>query len=144
MIPDFTENGRLPLGIHRATWDEFAERFVTFQRSDHRLRLGERIQSLYDEVRSSGIVRRFIIAGSYVTSKSEPNDFDCLLVLDPAIMEVSLAPFEYNVISQRIIRRRFKGDIFTAFDHSEPLREYLAFFQTARDGQQVGIVEIEL
>ena len=144
MIPELVEPGLLPPGIHSATWDEFAERFIIFQRSDQRLRVGERLQALYDEVRASGIVRRLLVAGSYVTDKAEPNDFDCVLVLDRTIIGKPLRPFQYNLLSHRMSQRIFKGDVFAAFDGSPELDKFLEFFQTTRDGERMGIVEIEL
>jgi hypothetical protein len=144
MIPGLTERGLLPEGIHLATWAEFAGRFVVFRQSDQRLRVGERLQALYDEARKSGIVRRFLVAGSFVTDKAEPNDFDCLLVLDPAIVGKPQPPFQYNLISRRMARRIFKGDVIPALEDSVALAEYLEFFQTTRDGERMGIVEIEL
>jgi hypothetical protein len=41
-------------------------------------------------------------------------------------------------------RRMFGGDIMPALDHSTTLQQYLDFFQTARDGKRIGIVEIQL
>lgn len=38
----------------------------------------------------------------------------------------------------------FGGDVVPTIDASKALGEYLEFFQTARDGQRVGIVEIQL
>ena len=92
MIPDFEPNGLLPSGIHPARIEEFAERFVYFDQSDRRFRVFEKLKALIDEARSSGIVRRIFLAGSFVTDKPEPNDFDCILVLDPVIVGQSLRP----------------------------------------------------
>lgn len=144
MIPEFTELGLLPPGIHSATWHEFSERFVVFQHSDQRIQIGDRLKALYDECKNSEIVRRFLVAGSYVTDKAEPNDYDCLLVFDPAIVKTLLAPHQYNLISHRMAKRRFKGDIMTVIDGSAVFLRYLEFFQTTRDGEKTGIVEILL
>jgi len=38
----------------------------------------------------------------------------------------------------------FGGDVVPTIDGSKALGEYLEFFQTARDGQRVGIIEIQL
>lgn len=143
VIPDFQEAGLLPPGIHPASWDEFAERFVQFQETDRRIRIGERLKSLYHEIRTSGIVRRLIVAGSYVTGKASPNDFDCVLVLDPAVVTTDLRPSQYNLVSRRMARRLYGGDVFAAIEGSEALEEYLRFFQTTRDGESMGVVEIE-
>ena len=36
---------------------------------------------MLEEAQASHIVERLIFGGSFVTSKSEPNDFDCIIVL---------------------------------------------------------------
>ena len=41
-------------------------------------------------------------------------------------------------------RRLFGGDVVPALESSVLLDEYLDFFQTTRDGERVGIVEVEL
>ena len=93
MIPAFTEQGFLPPGIYQATLDEFKERFVIFQRSDRRLRLFVQLEKLLDQAARAGIVKRILIAGSFVSAKPEPNDFDCIVVLDPSIVGKPLRPF---------------------------------------------------
>lgn len=144
MIPAFTEQGFLPPGIHQATRDEFKERFVIFRRSDRRLRIFDQLEQLLDQAAQAGIVRRILIAGSFVTAKPEPNDFDCIVVLDPSIVGRSLRPFEYNLVSRKMARRMFGGDVMPALDHSAALQQYLEFFQTTRDGHPMGIVELQL
>ena len=143
MIPEFTEQGFLPPGMHHATLAEFKERFVVFQRSDRRFHIFEHLQKLFDQAARSGIVRRIIVAGSFITAKPEPNDFDCVVVLDPSIVGQPLRPFEYNLVSRQRARRMFGGDVMPALDNSTALQEYLEFFQTTRDGKRIGIVEIQ-
>ena len=144
MIPAFTEQGFLPPGIHRATVEEFKERFVVFQGSDRRFQIFGDLEKLFDQAARSGIIKRIIMAGSFVTAKPEPNDFDCLVVLDPAIVGTPLRPVEYQLVSRRMARRMFGGDVMPALDQSMALQQYLAFFQTTRDGTRVGMVEIQL
>ena len=76
--------------------------------------------------------------------KAEPNDFDCVLVLDRSIMGTTLPPLQYNIVSRRMARKMFGGDVVPVFEGSAALAEYLEFFQTTRDGQRAGIVEIEI
>ena len=85
-----------------------------------------------------------IVAGSFVTAKPKPNDFDCILVLDDSIIGRPLPPFQYNLVSRRMARRVYGGDVMPAFEDSEALAEYLEFFQTTRDGERMGVVEIVL
>jgi hypothetical protein len=144
MIPAFTEQGFLPPGIHQATVEEFKERFAVFQRSDRRFQIFEYLARFFDQAARSGIVKRIIMAGSFVTAKPESNDFDCIVVLDPAIVGKPLRPFEYHLVSRHMARRMFGGDIMPALDHSTALQQYPEFFQTTRDGKRIGIVEIQL
>ena len=144
MIPDFTEDGLLAIGIHQATRDEFRDRFAIVDGSDRRVRIFEQLDRLLDEAAKSGIVKRILVAGSFVTAKPEPNDFDVILVLDASIVQRDLRPFEYNLVSRKMARRLFRGDVMPALEGSAELGEYLKFFQSTRDGRQVGMVEIVL
>ena len=144
MIPDFMENDFLPDGIHSATIAELRERFSYFDVSDQRLRVYRGLQKLLDEAGKSGIVRRVIVAGSFVTNKSEPNDFDAILVLDQAVVNQTLRPREYNLVSRKMARRIYGGDVLAAVDGSAALAKYLKFFPTNRAGEPVGVVEIAL
>ena len=101
MIPNFTEDGLLPVGIHQATREVFRARFAKFDRSDRRLRIFEQLDRLLGEAENSGIVKRILVAGSFVTAKPEPNDFDVILVLDASIVDRDLRPFEYNLVSRQ-------------------------------------------
>ena len=144
MLPDFTETGLLPDGVHRATIAEFEKRFVFFGVSDRRFRLFEKLRELYDQARRSGIIRRFLVVGSFVTSKPEPNDFDCVLVLDSSVAGHDLAPMEYNLVSLARARRIFGGDVFPVLEGTPRMDRFVEFFQSSRHGDRVGIVEIEL
>jgi hypothetical protein len=77
MIPEFNDNGYLPPGIHRATLEEIASRFG--QEPELRQAQTESLRWLFDLSKRVG-VQRFIIDGSFVTDKWEPNDVDCVLL----------------------------------------------------------------
>jgi hypothetical protein len=94
MLPDFTEDGLLPEGIHQTTIEEFEKRFVYFDVSDRRYRLFDKLRELYREAKRSALVKRFIVGGSFITSKPEPNDFDCILVLESTVRSDHLRPME--------------------------------------------------
>ena len=81
MIPDFNEHGYLPAGIHRATLEEVAQRFG-HQSEPRRVQM-ESLRWLCDLARQAGL-RRLIINGSFVTDTYEPNDVDCVLLIEPA------------------------------------------------------------
>jgi hypothetical protein len=94
MIPLFDPDGDLPQGMHQTTWTAFRERFCIFARSDRRLRLCRQIEQMLEEAQASRIVERLIFGGSFVTNKSEPNDFDCIIVLKAETHYEDLSPFQ--------------------------------------------------
>ena len=144
MIPEFTEDGWLPKGVHRATLEEFKARFVYFKRSDRRFRIFEKLQEVYWQAQRSGIVKQFVVGGSFVANQAEPGDFDCILVLDPKIEGRELRPAEYNLVSRQRARRLFGGDVIATVDGSREHHAFLEFFQMTRDKNHIGVVEIEL
>lgn len=80
MIPQFNDEGYLPAGIHLATLDEIAARFG--QDSELRRVQMDSLRWLVDAARRSG-VSRMVVNGSFVTDKLEPNDVDCVLLVEP-------------------------------------------------------------
>lgn len=80
MIPASDDNGYLPPGIHQATLDEIEARFGT--ESELRRVQFQSLKWLIDLMRRAGL-RRLVIDGSFVTDRFEPNDIDCILLIDP-------------------------------------------------------------
>ncbi len=133
-IPDLDTDGFLPPGVHDCTLDEMGARFGVFQGSDRRCRLFERLKSFVAEARSTGFVVAIVVNGSFVTSRPDPNDIDLILVLpDEAVLHDELRPFEYNVVSKRMPRRRFGFDVFLAVEGKPEFFNRVAFFQMIRD-----------
>src|SRR5690348_13204683 len=77
MIPDFDDNGYLPVGIHPAGLGEIAARFG--QEPELRRVQIESLHWLVDLAKRVG-VQRIIVDGSFVTDKWEPNNIDCALL----------------------------------------------------------------
>lgn len=144
MIPPFDPDGDLPPGRHTATWQEFQERFCLFRRSDRRLQLCHRIEQMLDEARASHIVERVIFGGSFVRAQPEPNDFDCIVVLQAGTRYDTLQPFQRWVADTREASCRYRGDMFVARTDQPTLDIYLDFFAMHRHGKQVGLVEVML
>jgi hypothetical protein len=144
MLPEFTEDGLLPAGIHRATFEEFENRFVYFDRSDRRYRLFGKLRELYFQAKNSDIIEHFLVGGSFDSSKPEPNDFDCILVFDPAIEDRAMSAMEYNLLSRPSARRIFGGDVIAVTEGTVDYHRYMTFFQHTRDKVPVGIVEIDI
>jgi hypothetical protein len=80
--PNFDNNGDLPVGIYRATLSEVIAHFETS--TLHRRLVAQRLARLYTLARRTGQLARFIIFGSFVTAKREPNDVDIFMLMEDA------------------------------------------------------------
>jgi len=77
MIPEFTEKGYLPAGVHIATLEELEARFG--REPELRRVQMESLRWLVELGRRVGVLR-IIVNGSFVTDKWEPNDVDCVFL----------------------------------------------------------------
>lgn len=78
-LPDFNDEGDLPRGLHQATIDEIITRFSTG--TPQRQAVTTRLTRIYNLVQATGKLERFIIFGSFITNKPDPNDVDIVLVM---------------------------------------------------------------
>ncbi len=145
--------GVLPEGIHPGTIEEVDEAFGRFQRTDRRIRLTAQLRELLNDARRSGIVAALVIDGSYVTRKDEPGDIAIVVAIRPDFdLSQELRPFEYRVVSKRMIRLGHQFDARVLVDGSELYHEAVDFFARVRrdDPDQAdlpprkGLVRIEL
>ena len=142
MIPPFTQAGLLPPGIHLATREEFLQRFC--MDTSRRRQLFQNLERLLESLKKVSSARRILLGGSFVSSKPEPNDIDCIITFDPQIAGSQLRPFEYNVFSGKAVRRMFHIDAYPVVEGTPELAELLEFFQETRDGQEVGLIEVTI
>ncbi|HQU42466.1 MAG TPA: nucleotidyltransferase domain-containing protein [Pirellulales bacterium] len=142
-LPEFNEFGDLPAGCHSATLDEVIARFGsgTAQRAE----VTTRLQRIHQLSAQTGQVARLVVFGSYVTDASEPNDVDVVVVMreefrsENCPREASLL-FDHNRANDELGASVFW--IRPEMLLGESLEEFLAFWQTTRDGRRRGIVEI--
>ena len=108
--------------------DEAAERFGAFQSSDRRPRLWARFAEFMREVNACGLVEAVLVDGSFVTTTSDPNDIDLVLVVSASHdFEADFQPNEYNILSKRQVNRRVGFDLLVARAGSEEYRRYGSF-----------------
>src|SRR5437868_155405 len=79
-LPSLMPTGDLPVGVHRATLSEVLDRFGAGSRP--RMAVAERLRRVYGLARDTGHLARFVVFGSFITDKPEPNDLDVFLVMD--------------------------------------------------------------
>jgi hypothetical protein len=76
---DSGEAQELPLGVHPASLSEVRALFGVG--SARRKTLILRLERIYRAARSTGHLMRFVVFGSFVTGKPEPQDVDLFLVM---------------------------------------------------------------
>lgn len=144
VLPELTDGGELPPGVHIAEWQEFEARFGGS--SPRRLWLLGRLRTLLDLASTSGELRRVFIWGSFVTGKPAPKDLDILLIMSDGFEVDRLAAPVQAIFDSTRARLLFESDVFWARASigGEVLRLWLDTYQTSRDFRKRGIVELVL
>ncbi len=141
-IPQFNENGDLPVGVHVATLREVILRFANVNLA--RQIMGKRLKRIYELAVSTGHLTRFAVFGSFVTDKEEPNDVDVVMVMNESFDGSVLAEPASLLFSHDSADAEFGASIFwgrrpVAFGGEQAMIE---FWQTKRDDSLRGIIEI--
>jgi len=141
-LPVFNEDGDLPPGIHRATLAEVVERLG--QGSFRRRVVADRLIRIYQLAAMTGKLARFVIFGSFVTTKAEPNDVDIILLMEDTF-DLALVTGEAALVFQHMEAEVcFGASVFwtrrsLAIGGEQAMIEY---WQVRREGGLRGIVEI--
>jgi uncharacterized protein DUF6932 len=142
-LPDFNEQGELPLAIHRASLTEICARFGG--ETPERQRATNNLRQIHQVATVTGKLQRFIIFGSYVTAKLAPNDVDVILVMCDDFDVDSCDPESKALFDHQIAPVRFGASVFWTRPCSvfgESLESFLASWQIKRDKSRRGIVEV--
>ena len=141
-LPNFEDDGNLPPGLYSADWEEVRATFATTPR---RRVLMERLQRLHSLAEATGFLERFVVFGSFVTTKPEPGDIDVILVMGTGFQS-SQAPLETRALfDHEQADAQFGASVFwirTDLLILETVDEFLDYWQTRRDGQRRGIIEV--
>lgn len=143
-LPPFNENGDLPSGVYRATLAEVLARFG--QGSNQRSIVADRLKRLYQLAISTGHLSRFVVFGSYVTSKAEPRDVDIILLMEDTF-DLAAVSGEVALLFQHMeADSHFGASVFWARRSGAIGGEQamIEHWQLRREGGQRGIVEIIL
>jgi hypothetical protein len=141
-LPAFNADGDLPPGVHRATLTEVLERFG--QGSVQRRAVADRLRRVYQLVVSTGLLARFVVFGSFVTAKEDPNDVDIILLMENTFDLASLTgeaalPFQHMEADAHFGASVFWTRRSGAIGGEQAMLEY---WQVRREGDRRGIVEI--
>src|SRR5207249_6499096 len=78
-LPELDHYDDLRVGVHQASLDEVIARFG--HGTPQRQLVTTRLLHIYDLACGTGKLERFVIFGSYVTAKPNPNDVDIILIM---------------------------------------------------------------
>ncbi len=142
-LPAITETGDLPQGVHRASLQEVLNQFG--QATVQRRLVGMRLRRVHDLAVATRHVKQFIVFGSFVTGKPEPNDVDVFLLMDDAFDLNQVTGEARLIFDHPAAQAHFGASIFwlrrlaALPDKGEAVRSW----QLKRDGTRRGIVEVE-
>src|SRR5258708_5999315 len=142
MIPEWSNNGDLPPGVHFASWPEIEARLAFNPR---RRRLLGGFREACELLRKAGC-RLAYLDGSFVTTKEQPRDFDACWDIKH-VDDEALHPVFWDFSQGRAAqKRRFFGEFFPAqLPEGATGRAFVEFFQTnPLTGARKGIVAIRL
>jgi hypothetical protein len=142
-LPEFNECGDLPEGNHAASLAEVVACFGSG--TGQRAAVTDRLRRIFRLAVATGHLDRLVVFGSYVSNIDEPNDVDVILVMknefrSESCPTESMVLFDHNRANDELAASVFwvRPDMLLG----EPLEQFLAFWQTKRDGTRRGIVEI--
>ena len=139
---EFNDTGDLPPGIYRASLNDVIENFG--RGSLQRWMVAERLRRIHTMVVGTGEVHRFIIFGSFVTDKADPQDIDIFLLMKDTF-DVGKLSGESRVLFDHLSAQNCEGaSIFwmrvaAAQGGEDAVVEH---WQVKRDGTKRGIVEV--
>ena len=141
-LPPLTDAGELPLGVHRASVREILEQFGVG--SAQRKVLALRLDRVYRLAEATNHLARFVVFGSFVTSKLEPQDVDVFLVMDDTFDASQLAGDASPLFDHAAAQAHFGASVFWVRHRAAWPDEQAAveFWQVKRGGGRRGIVEI--
>jgi hypothetical protein len=141
-LPAFDEDGNLPPGVHRASLAEALQLFG--QGSAQRRAVASRLERIYRLAVSTGKVARFVVFGSFVTTKPDPNDVDVVLLMEDEFDLDSVQGEAALIFSHSKADAWFGASLFwtTRSGAVGGEQAMIDFWQTRRDGGLRGIVEL--
>lgn len=133
-IPEFDRTGKLPSGIHICSGNEFIEKFCS---ADDRKQFVKPISDIFDFAKDKYAVHIFV-GGSFITSESNPNDIDCVMVFQ----EDRYIPSQ----TERVLIGGLRIDIlYASLESRNTIDSYLKLFSSDRHGgDSIGIIQVDL
>jgi hypothetical protein len=142
-LPAFNANGDLPPGVYPATLADVKARFGlgTVQRHN----VTARPIRIHRTAVATGNLMHFVIFGSYITNKAEPNDVDVILVMSDDFMEETCDEVTRKLFDHEQANDEYGASVFWVKPtvlFLDTLEDFIAHWQVKRDQTLRGIVEV--
>lgn len=128
--------------MHHASLQDLLNQFG--QATRQRKLVGMRLERVYELAAAIGHMKRFIVFGSFVTAKPEPNDVDVFLVMHDTFDLNEVTGEGRLVFDHPAAQAHFGASIFWLRQLAALPNEQEAVlgWQLKRDGARRGIVEV--
>ena len=141
-LPPVGKDGDLPPGIYRATLREMLGRFGKGSRQ--RIAVAQRLERIYRVSVGTGQLARFVVFGSFVSSKRDPADVDVFLLMENTFDMGQLTGEARVLFDHAAAEAHFGASVFwlrrlAALGGEE---QAISGWQIKRDGTRRGIIEI--
>ena len=140
--PEFDSNGDLPVGVHEATLPEVIQHFGsgTLQRQT----VARRLERIYNLAHGTSQLARFIVFGSFVTDKPEPNDVDIFMLMEDTFDSAQLSGEEVIIFDNMAAQNSEGASVFWIRRLAAIGGEQAALedWQIKRDRTRRGVVEV--
>ena len=140
-LPEFNERGDFPEGIHPATLEVVLSRFGNTPR---RAVIARRLERIHALAHSTGHLARFIVFGSFITAKAEPNDVDIFLLMEDSF-DVRQVSAEASLVFDHAAAQDLLGASVFWIRRAAALggeAAAIAHWQIKRDRGKRGVVEL--
>jgi hypothetical protein len=140
--PQFDTNGDLPVGLYQATLKQVIDYFGTS--TLQRRIMAQRLARIHQLASSTGHLSRFVVFGSFITSKPDPNDIDIFLLMDDAF-DANQLTGEAAIIFDHLAAQNYEGASIFWIRRQAAIggeQEAVEYWQIKRDGTKRGIVEV--
>ena len=142
-LPELDSYGDLPIGVHQASLDEVIARFG--HGTSQRQLVTTRLLRVLKLAEGTGKLERFIIFGSYVTAKPNPNDVDIILIMRDDFREPECDEETAPVFHHLRAQAELGASVFWTAPCGvllETVDQFIEHWQVKRDHSRHGIVEV--
>ena len=141
-LPEFNEHGDLPPAVYRISLQDALQHFGTS--TNRREIVASRLERAYEMARDSGHLKRFIVFGSFVTTKPDPNDVDIFMIMDDDFDVTKVDPASAVLFEHTAAQSHLGASVFWVRSMAALGGEQAAIedWMVTREGHNRGILEL--